>query len=137
MAERGEFARIAGIVAALAPGRGVLVGPGDDAAVLRPEPGRDLVVTTDTFVEGRHWRAGRDDAGTIGRRLAAAQLSDVAAMAATPRWAVVSCVAPAGSDADQQRAVELACARALEAEAPRWSAATSRRPTARWRGPSR
>jgi thiamine-monophosphate kinase len=72
----------------------VVVGGGDDAAVLRPSPGADLVATTDTFVENRHYRSAP---GTklftprlIGARLARANLSDLAAMAARPRWALLS-----------------------------------------------
>lgn len=113
MRERGEFERIRDIVAALPGGEGVIVGPGDDAAVLRPADGRDLVLTTDTFVEGRHFRRDLLDAEAIGRRLAAANVSDLAAMAATPRWALVSCVAPREADPAWLQAVELACARDL------------------------
>ena len=94
----GEFERIRRLTAHLPEGRGVIVGPGDDAAVVRPSDGMDLVITTDSFVEGRHFQKtwARDAsaletlAQAIGRRLAAANLSDVAAMAAVPRWAVVS-----------------------------------------------
>src|SRR5690242_15394880 len=91
----GEFERIAAIVAGLPPGRGVVIGPGDDAAVLRPDADRDLVATTDTFVEGRHFRRDWLTPAEIGTRLAAANLSDLAAMAALPRWALVSIVSPA------------------------------------------
>lgn len=113
---RGEFARIRGLVAGLPRGEGVVLGAGDDAAVLRPRPGHDLVVTTDAFVEGRHWVAGRTAPAVVGRRLAAANLSDLAAMAAAPRWAVIACAAPRGSDPRVARAIEHACARALAAQ---------------------
>jgi len=112
----GEFARIQAIVAALPRGEGVVLGPGDDAAVLRPSAGHDLVVTTDTFVEGVHWRRGLLPPRAVGRRLAAANLSDLAAMAAVPRWAVVACAAPRGADAGEMREVERACASALAAD---------------------
>jgi len=116
-AERhGEFERIREIVAGLPAGEGVVLGPGDDAAVLRPREGRDLVVTTDTFIDGRHIRRDLLDANAIGARLAAANLSDLAAMAATPRWATLSITAPADTDAGWLRDIELACARALAAE---------------------
>ena len=53
--EVGEFEAIRRVIAARrAAGSGVVLGSGDDAAVLSPEPNRDLVVTTDAFVEGRH-----------------------------------------------------------------------------------
>jgi thiamine-monophosphate kinase len=113
---RGEFARIAALVAGLSPGEGVVVGPGDDAAVLRPREGRDLVATTDTFVEGRHFLRELVTPAEAGTRLAAANLSDLAAMAAEPRWALVSLVVPATWSAAECEALEHACARALAAE---------------------
>lgn len=112
----GEFERIREIVATLPKGDGVVVGPGDDAAVLRPRVGRDLAVTTDAFVEGRHWRRGLLDARAIGHRLAAANLSDLAAMAAIPRWALVSVGAPPDADPAELRAIESALAALLATE---------------------
>lgn len=112
----GEFARIRDIVAGLPAGERVIVGPGDDAAVLRPREGFDLVVTTDAFVEGVHWREGLLPPEGVGRRLAAANLSDIAAMGARPLWAVIACAAPAAADAAVLRAIEHACAAAFAAE---------------------
>ncbi|MEZ5561341.1 MAG: thiamine-phosphate kinase [Gammaproteobacteria bacterium] len=67
-------------------GRGdVVLGIGDDAAVLRLEPGWDLVVATDTIAEGTHFPAGIP-ARAIGHRCLAVNLSDLAAMAAEPLW---------------------------------------------------
>ena len=114
--EPGEFERIRDIVATLPRGDGVVVGPGDDAAVLRPRVGRDLAVTTDAFVEGRHWQRGLLDARAIGHRLAAANLSDLAAMAAIPRWALVSSGTPPGADPAELRAIESALAALLATE---------------------
>jgi thiamine-monophosphate kinase len=75
---------------------GVVVGVGDDASVLRAPAGEDLVVTTDAMVEGRHferrWLTGRE----LGWRLAAVNLSDIAAMGAAPRFALVSLAIPKG-----------------------------------------
>jgi thiamine-monophosphate kinase len=68
----------------------VVVGPGDDAAILRPRVGRELVATTDTLFEGAHYRRDWIDAEALGARLAEANLSDLASMAAEPRWALVS-----------------------------------------------
>ena len=112
----GEFERIRDIVASLPKGEGVIVGPGDDAAVLRPRVGRDLVVTTDAFVEGRHWRRELLDRRAIGHRIAAANLSDLAAMAAGPRWALVSTGAPESADPDELREIESAMAAILHGE---------------------
>lgn len=96
LGDLGEFELIRRLMDALpqvadAPAAGQLVlGAGDDAAVIRPRPGHDLVVTTDTFVEGTHFRRDWIDAPQLGARLAEANLSDLAAMAAEPRWALVS-----------------------------------------------
>lgn len=105
--QRGEFERIERLIAHLPRAAGTVIGPGDDAAVVRPRAGLDLVVTTDALVEGRHydpaWGRLRGVGGRladwIGARLAAANLSDLAAMGATPRWAVLSAgVTAAGAD---------------------------------------
>jgi thiamine-monophosphate kinase len=112
-ASHGEFARLRGLIAGLPEGEGVLVGPGDDAAVMRPSPDHDLVVTTDTFVEGRHYRTDLLSPEAVGRRLAAANLSDLAAMAARPRWATIACTVPPRGDEGIPRVIELACAAAL------------------------
>ena len=89
----GEFEAIRRLIArAGAPQEdgGVRVGPGDDAAIVRPEAGRDLVVTTDAFAAGRHWLDAWIDPATLGARLARANVSDVAAMAGRPRWATLA-----------------------------------------------
>ncbi len=93
LGELGEFEvirRLAAARGAAGPGAGVVVGSGDDAAVLRPAPGTDLVATTDAFVEGGHFLRDWCPARMAGARLAQANLSDLAAMAATPRWALLS-----------------------------------------------
>ncbi len=72
---------------------GVVVGPGDDAAVLELKAGQALVATTDTFVEGAHYLPTWSPPERLGARLVAANLSDLAAMAATPRWALLSIAA--------------------------------------------
>ena len=112
----GEFARIRALVAGLPTGDGVVVGPGDDAAVLRPSDGCDLVVTTDTFVEGRHFRRELSSPTEAGARFAAANLSDLAAMAARPRWAVLALVLPDTWSAAAAAAFEQSCAQALAAD---------------------
>jgi thiamine-monophosphate kinase len=64
---------------------GVVVGVGDDGAVLQTSPGTQQVQVTDTLVEGVHFPANIN-AGDIGHRVVAVNLSDIAAMGATPRW---------------------------------------------------
>src|SRR5690606_14876611 len=73
------------------PGRGVLVGPGDDCAVIGGGP---IAVSTDVSVEGVHFRREWLEPGEIGYRATAASLSDLAAMAARPAGILVSVVAP-------------------------------------------
>ena len=71
----------------------VLVGVGDDGAVLRVPEGRDLVAVLDTLVEGRHFLPGCS-AHSIGHRALAVNLSDLAAMGATPAWALLGLTLP-------------------------------------------
>jgi thiamine-monophosphate kinase len=63
----------------------VVVGVGDDGAVLRPDPGRDLVSVVDTLVFGIHYPTMLA-AADVAYRAVAVNLSDIAAMAARPRW---------------------------------------------------
>jgi thiamine-monophosphate kinase len=63
----------------------VVVGIGDDGAVLSPEPGTEQVQVIDTMVEGVHFPSGMA-AADIGYRVVAVNLSDLAAMGARPRW---------------------------------------------------
>ena len=64
--------------------RDVALGIGDDAALLRPRSGEDVVVSTDTAVENVHFDWRVDEPGSVGRRALAAALSDLAAMGARP-----------------------------------------------------
>jgi thiamine-monophosphate kinase len=111
----GEFELIRRMTGDLPAGGGVIVGPGDDAAVLRPETGDDLVATTDSFVEGVHWLPDLLDATSLGHRFAAANLSDLAAMAAVPRWALLAVGAPPDAPAEWLEAFERGLAAALAA----------------------
>jgi thiamine-monophosphate kinase len=98
VAELGEHGLLARLLACLPrPDASVVVGPGDDAAVLVPARNERLVVTTDTVVEGVHFSRAHSSAADIGHRALAVNLSDLAAMAATPRWALVSLVLPGSS----------------------------------------
>lgn len=75
----------------------VVLGPGDDAAVLAAPDGR-VVVTTDVLVEGQHFRRGWIAPEQLGRRAIAQNFADVAAMGATPTGAVVALVAPGATE---------------------------------------
>lgn len=72
----------------------VILGVGDDAALLRAAAGTDLAQTTDSLVEGVHFRAGAP-AHSLGHRALAVNLSDLAAMGAAPAWALLSLSLPA------------------------------------------
>ncbi len=72
----------------------VLVGLGDDAAVLEPERNALEVITTDSQVEGVHFDRRFSDAADIGHKALAVNLSDLAAMGAAPRAALLSLVLP-------------------------------------------
>ncbi len=72
----------------------VILGPGDDGAVLRPPPGRDLVVSTDSLVEDVHFRWSSQSPRVVGRRALVANLSDLAAMGAEPLGCVAALCAP-------------------------------------------
>ncbi|MGE0361859.1 MAG: thiamine-phosphate kinase [Vicinamibacterales bacterium] len=76
------------------PGPEVVIGIGDDAAVLRPPRGELLVVTTDTLVDGVHVERALCPPETIGRRAVAVNLSDLAAMGARPQWLLLSLAVP-------------------------------------------
>lgn len=78
------------IFARLGARRGdVPLGIGDDAALLEVPAGQQLVLTTDSLVEGVHFLAGADPR-SLGHRALAVNLSDLAAMGATPAWALLS-----------------------------------------------
>lgn len=76
----------------------VHLGIGDDAAVLAVPPGKELVMAIDTLVDGVHFPHGTS-AADIGWKALAVNLSDLAAMGATPAWALLSLTLPAGDAA--------------------------------------
>ena len=94
LAEAGEFGLISELVKIFEGDESVLVGPGDDAAVLRVKHGH-VVVSTDLMVEGRHFRRDWACAADVGHRAAAQNLSDVNAMGGTARHLTIGLAAPA------------------------------------------
>jgi thiamine-monophosphate kinase len=91
----GEFALIDRIAAMLPKGSaGVVKGIGDDVAVLDTSGPQYLIATCDSQVEGVHFTREVITAYQLGRRLAAINLSDMAAAGAEPRWALVSLAIP-------------------------------------------
>jgi thiamine-monophosphate kinase len=100
--ELGEFAlidAITGRLGAAGTGAALLLGPGDDAAVVAAPDGR-VVATTDVLVEGRHFRTDWSAPGDVGARAAAANLADVAAMGAAPTALLVGLALPVDREVD-------------------------------------
>jgi thiamine-monophosphate kinase len=93
VSEVGEFALIDRLRVVFPQGEQVLVGPGDDAAVLRIRNGH-VVVSTDLLVEGRHFRRDWASATDVGHRAAAANLSDVNAMGGRAHSLTIGLAAP-------------------------------------------
>jgi len=71
----------------------VLLGIGDDCALLQPPAGSGLAVSMDTLVEGRHFLPGTDPE-SLGHKALAVNLSDLAAMGAEPAWATLALTLP-------------------------------------------
>lgn len=96
-----ERALIRGVRRQAPPGAGVRVGIGDDAAVLEPSPGCLLVATTDLLLEDVHFRRRYAEPADIGWKALAVNLSDIAAMGARPRWALVALACPQTTTLDE------------------------------------
>lgn len=80
------------------PARGARLGVGDDCALIAPSPGMDLAVSTDMLAEGIHFLAGAD-ARRLGHKSLAVNISDLAAMGASPRWATLALALPSADEA--------------------------------------
>ena len=93
LADLGEFGLIAELSRRFAQGEHVLIGPGDDAAVVAVPTGR-VVVSTDVLVDGRHFRRDWAEAEDIGHRVAAANLSDLNAMGGVATALTIGLAAP-------------------------------------------
>lgn len=98
LAEVGEFALIAAITENLPADDHVLVGPGDDAAVL--DLSSPLLSSIDVLVEGVHFRRDWSDATSVGRKAVAVNVADIEAMGGTARAIVVGFSAPGDLPAD-------------------------------------
>ena len=92
----GEFALIDKYFARATPS--AILGPGDDCALLQPTPGKQLAITTDMLVAGTHFLPDTDPQ-KLGWKALAVNISDLAAMGATPRWALLAGSLPAVDEA--------------------------------------
>ena len=96
MSVPGEFRRIGHFRRLAAPGA---LGLLDDAAVFAPPPGRELVVSADTIVQGVHFLPD-DPVETLGRKLLRVNLSDLAAMGAVPLHYLLTVSVPRETEDD-------------------------------------
>ena len=80
------------------PASGAVLGVGDDCALWTPTPGMLQAVSTDMLIEGRHFIAGADPE-KLGRKSLAVNLSDLAAMGAQPRHALLAIALPSADEA--------------------------------------
>lgn len=90
----GEFQLIARMTSGLASTDDVLLGPGDDAAIVRA-PDQRVVASMDLLVEGRHFRRDWSSPHDIGRKAAAQNFADIVAMGARPTALLIGFAAPA------------------------------------------
>lgn len=90
-AAASEFALIDKYFARPTPS--AVLGPGDDCALLQPSPGMQLAITTDMLVAGVHFLPDTSPTN-LGWKSLAVNLSDLAAMGATPRWVTLAGALP-------------------------------------------
>ncbi len=99
IAELGEFGFVELLKSRLAPASQVLLGLGDDAAIVQLESAR-VVASTDMLVEGQHFRKDWSSAKDIGHRAAAANLADLVATGATPTALLIGLAIPSATRVD-------------------------------------
>ncbi len=92
----GEFTLIERYFARPTPS--AVLGPGDDCALVQPTPGQQLAITTDMLVAGVHFLPDTDPKN-LGWKALAVNISDLAAMGATPRWVTLAGALPTVDEA--------------------------------------
>lgn len=113
LAEIGEVGFLRRLLPSLRQTPGVIVGPGDDCAVVRS--GAQTLLTTDALVEGVHFRRDWLTAEQIGAKSMLVNLSDIAAMGGRPRFALMSVSAPPSLRRDELWRLHRGAARAARA----------------------
>lgn len=96
LADLGEFGFIERIRQAVTQAPGVVVGIGDDCAVLELPPGERLLTSTDLLIEEVHFRRDWADMRLLGRKSVSVNVSDIAAMGGSPRHLYLGLGIPAG-----------------------------------------
>lgn len=99
LADIGEFGLIDRVTTGRRQPPSTVLGPGDDTAVVAAPDGR-VVATTDVLVEGVHFRLGWSTPEQVGRKAAAANLADIAAMGAVPTSLLVGLACPVDTAVD-------------------------------------
>lgn len=127
----GEFDYIRWIQSQSKAAEGVVVGPGDDCAVVRASGDLQLI-TTDMLMDGVDFKLGEVEPRRIGRKAMAVNLSDIAAMAGVPRTAVVSVALPIGPGT---RSLAEELYRGLDEMASRFNVSIVGGDTNSWQGP--
>jgi thiamine-monophosphate kinase len=94
VASLGEFGLISRITASIKNDSSIITGIGDDAAVIALSPGMQFLTSTDMLLEDVHFRLAWHDPFLLGRKSLAVSISDIAAMGAIPRWALLSLAIP-------------------------------------------
>lgn len=106
VSELGERVLLARIRARLPkPGSDVVIGVGDDAAVVTRATNAQIVLTTDALIEGVHFDRAISSAADVGYKALAVNLSDLAAMGATPAWALLSLALPSTTEVEEVEAL--------------------------------
>jgi thiamine-monophosphate kinase len=100
LGERRLLARIHERLATVSQKDGLVIGIGDDAAIVTPGRNRLTVLTTDAQIEGVHFERAFSSPEDIGHRALAVNLSDLAAMGAEPKWALLSLALPDTAEVD-------------------------------------
>jgi thiamine-monophosphate kinase len=118
LAEIGEFGFIRKILPALdSSDDRIVIGPGDDAAVVKNPEGLNLVYTTDLLVEGFHFLPDWHWPEELGHKAAAVNLSDLAAMGARPDWLLVAVACPESTEVQRLEGL----LRGMSAYARQWN----------------